>query len=185
MGDKQYLGRPGEGLLNNPSLPTVVPFGNLRIHIDMYKKERDFREISSLMKAASEEGIGFDSKEFVTNDDVDRKLNKSVGYILRDTSETGPLVAASFMVPCSLSRSERPVYWGGNGVVSKKYRSQGIAEFLLTAIRHLSRGQGHNAVLARHTITAKSNLPGRSCGAVYLGIIPKSIRIRKPKCGCR
>ena len=112
--------------------------------------------------------------------DVESKLEKSVAYILRDTSENGHLIAVSVLVPCSLARSERPVYWGGNTVVHEKYRGRSIVRFIATVTKYIASAQGQGAVLGRHTITAKTNLPARSSGAIYLGIIPKSIRIKKP-----
>ena len=69
---------------------------------------------------------------------------------------------------------------GGNFAVNEKYRSQGIGQFFNVVLQYISSGQGLKPVLGRHTITARSGIPARSSGAVYLGIIPKSIRIKKP-----
>ena len=171
-----------ERLLNDPSLPVVIPFKDkVSLYINLYKEERDFKDICAVMKGVSDEGLGIGSKEYVTDYDVKDKLRQSTTFVLRDTCENGNLIAVNILVPCSLTRSERPLYTGSNIAVHEKYRSQGIGEFLIVVLQYIGSGQGLKPVLGRHTITTRSNIPARSGGAVYLGIIPKSIRIKKPK----
>ena len=168
-------------LLNDPSLPVVIPFKNhVNFYINLYKEETDLKDICALMKGVSDEGLGIGSKEYATDDDVKEKLRQGTTFVLRDTCENGNLIALNILVPCSLSRSEHPLYTGSNIAVHEKYRSQGIGEFLIIVLQYIGSGLGLKPVLGRHTITARSNIPARSGGAVYLGIIPKSIRIKKP-----
>ena len=168
-------------LLNDPSLPVVIPFkNNVNIYINLYNEYRDFKDICPLMKSVSDEGLGIGSKEYATDDDVKDKLRQGTTFILRDNDENGNLIGVNILMPCSLTKSERPLYTGSNVAVHPKYRSQGIGEFVLVVLQYIASGQGLKPILGRHTITARSNIPARSGGAVYLGIIPKSIRIKKP-----
>ena len=167
-------------ILKDPSLPMVIPFENkLTVYVNLYQ-DKDFEEVCALMKGVSYEGFGIGSKEYVTDDDVKDKLRQSTTFVLRDTCENGNLIAVNILVPCSLTRSERSPYTGGNFAVNEKYRSQGIGQFFNVVLQYISSGQGLKPVLGRHTITARSGIPARSSGAVYLGIIPKSIRVKKP-----
>ena len=79
MAEEQQLHQLGEWFLNNPSLPVAVPFGDLTIHIDLYNKDRDFREVSALLKAASEEGIGIASKDYVTDTSGRSRISRRGG----------------------------------------------------------------------------------------------------------
>ena len=166
---------------NNSSVafPTLLKFENMTVFADRYEKSRDFEQLFSLMKGASDEGIGIDSKEYTSSERVEKVLDKSITYVWKEESPTGNLMAASLIMPCVLSRSERPVYNGSNLVVHEKYRSRGIGRFVLVSMQKMNLG--HNPVLGRHTIIARSMLPARFVGATYLGIIPKSIRLRKPE----
>ena len=159
----------------------VIPFkNNVNIYINLFNEDRDFKDIYALMKGVSDEGLGISSKEYTTDDDVKDKLRQSTTFISRDNGENGNLIAVNILMTCSLTRSERPLYTGGNVAVHEKYRSRGIGKFLVVVLQYIASGQGLKPLLDRRTITARSNIPVRSGGAVYLGIIPKSIRIKKP-----
>ena len=63
-----------ERLLNDPSLPVVIPFKDkVNLYINLYKEQRDFKDICAVMKGVSDEGLGIGSKEYVTDYDVKDK----------------------------------------------------------------------------------------------------------------
>ena len=67
----------------------------------------------------------------------------------------------------------------GYSVTHKKYRGQGILFGLMPVADEVVMGLGYPAVLSRMAITARTPVPALKIGNLFLGLIPKALKIPK------
>ena len=169
-----------ESFFGNADVPKVVQFTEeLELYIDWYK-ESDYQNVIQLMIDASKEGKGVGTKEFPNEESIRLKIqdpNEKM-FVCKDNKNM-KLVSAFFLSPCPLSRSQHSPNMGAYGFVDKVYRGQGIGQNLIYLMKYMASSLGYRSVISRHALISRTNIPGRSAGATYMGIIPKSLRIDK------
>ncbi len=171
--------RMKQAFSDKSGLPVFIPMtSDLKVRVDWFK-ETDFREIVDLVLRSRDEGKGVGASEFSSEEIIRQKIEdpQTKLSVSREVG-TNHLVAVFFMFPCLLSRSQRSPNCGAFGFVHEKYRGKGVGASMILLQQFLACSLGQRTVLGRHALTSRTNIPGRSAGATYLGIIPKSLRMQ-------
>ena len=98
--------------------------------------------------------------------------------IIRDKAN-GTLVSAAFTCPASMVRSTKSPLCGGYLFVNEAYRGARVGYCLNELMMYTMLQDGYKGLIGRVAVTSRSVLLAREAGSVYMGIIPKSLKISK------
>ena len=159
-------------------IPGFLRVSNVDTEVTMYDEKKDFHEVFKLAHESSRNSTGVDEREFPDKETVHKKINESKVVIVRDKAN-GALVSAVFTCPTRLVRSTQSPLCGGYLIVNELYRGARVGYSLNQLMMYSMVQDGYKGLIGRVAVTSRSILLAREAGSVYLGIIPKSLKISK------
>ena len=159
-------------------IPGALRVSNVDTELTMFDEKKDFKEVFKLVHESSRNSTGVDDREFPDEACVRKKIEESKVLIIRDKAN-GTLVSAAFTYAASMVRSTNSPLCGGYLFVNEAYRGARVGYRLNELMMYTMLQDGYKGLIGRVAVTSRSVLLAREAGSVYLGIIPKSLKISK------